>query len=80
MSETDTEVIPKLCKFVYHRLSEKVPFPKVSCEGIKQGVSSAHILASSGVMVGVCSSLRCNHPAQCRKRGVHHGAHAACSS
>ena len=29
MSETDTEVIPKLCKFVYERLTEKVPFPKV---------------------------------------------------
>lgn len=29
VSETDTEVIPKLCKFVYHRLTEKVPFPKV---------------------------------------------------
>ena len=28
-SETDTEVIPKLCRFVYHRLTEKVPFPKV---------------------------------------------------
>jgi glucosamine--fructose-6-phosphate aminotransferase (isomerizing) len=28
-TETDTEVIPKLCKFVYDRLSEKVPFPKV---------------------------------------------------
>lgn len=30
VSETDTEVIPKLCQFVYERLSEKVPFPKVS--------------------------------------------------
>lgn len=29
VSETDTEVIPKLCKFVYERLTEKVPFPKV---------------------------------------------------
>lgn len=29
ITETDTEVIPKLCKFVYDRLSEKVPFPKV---------------------------------------------------
>ena len=31
VSETDTEVVPKLCKFVYNRLGEKVPFPKVSC-------------------------------------------------
>ena len=29
VSETDTEVIPKLCKFVYQRLPEKIPFPKV---------------------------------------------------
>lgn len=28
-TETDTEVIPKLCKFVYDRLGERVPFPKV---------------------------------------------------
>ena len=29
VSDTDTEVIPKLCKFVYERLSVKVPFPTV---------------------------------------------------
>jgi hypothetical protein len=29
ITETDTEVIPKLCKFVFERLPERVPFPKV---------------------------------------------------
>uniref|UniRef100_A0A7S0WPK8 glutamine--fructose-6-phosphate transaminase (isomerizing) n=1 Tax=Chlamydomonas leiostraca TaxID=1034604 RepID=A0A7S0WPK8_9CHLO len=36
VSETDTEVIPKLCKFVYHRLSEPVPFPKLVMEVLKK--------------------------------------------
>jgi len=35
VSETDTEVIPKLCKFVYDRLSEKVPFPKARMFNIR---------------------------------------------
>lgn len=29
MSETDTEVIPKLCRYLYHKLGTKLPFPKV---------------------------------------------------
>ena len=29
VSETDTEVIPKLCKWVYHSLSDRVPFSEV---------------------------------------------------
>lgn len=29
MSETDTEVIPKLCKWIYHSLQERVPFSEV---------------------------------------------------
>jgi hypothetical protein len=30
VSETDTEVIPKLLKYVYDSMDEKLPFPKVS--------------------------------------------------
>ena len=30
VSETDTEVIPKLCKFIFNNLNDKLPFPKVS--------------------------------------------------
>jgi glucosamine 6-phosphate synthetase-like amidotransferase/phosphosugar isomerase protein len=29
VTDTDTEVIPKLCKFLYSRLTDKPPFPKV---------------------------------------------------
>lgn len=29
VSETDTEVIPKLCKWIYHSLPERVPFSEV---------------------------------------------------
>lgn len=29
ISETDTEVIPKLCRFLYRQLSERMPFPKL---------------------------------------------------
>ncbi|KAL6750133.1 hypothetical protein V8C86DRAFT_2820153 [Haematococcus lacustris] len=36
VSDTDTEVIPKLCKFVYDRLSEKLPFPKLVMEVLKK--------------------------------------------
>jgi hypothetical protein len=32
VSETDTEVIPKLCKFVHSQLRENVPFPQVSVD------------------------------------------------
>mmetsp|Transcript_12034 Transcript_12034/g.21332 ORF Transcript_12034/g.21332 Transcript_12034/m.21332 type:complete len:702 (-) Transcript_12034:208-2313(-) len=36
LSETDTEVIPKLCKFVYERLTEKLAFPKLVMEVLKK--------------------------------------------
>ena len=29
VSDTDTEVIPKLCKWVYHSLEKRVPFSEV---------------------------------------------------
>jgi glucosamine 6-phosphate synthetase-like amidotransferase/phosphosugar isomerase protein len=29
VSQTDTEVIPKLCKWIYHSLPERVPFSEV---------------------------------------------------
>jgi glucosamine--fructose-6-phosphate aminotransferase (isomerizing) len=29
VSETDTEVIPKLCNYVYRQLGTKLPFPKL---------------------------------------------------
>ena len=33
VSETDTEVIPKLCKWVYHSMPQPVPFSKVGVPG-----------------------------------------------
>lgn len=29
MTDTDTEVIPKLCKWIYHHLSSPMPFSEV---------------------------------------------------
>lgn len=36
VSETDTEVIPKLLKYVYDSMEEKLPFPKVGQLDIEQ--------------------------------------------
>lgn len=36
MSDTDTEVIPKLCKYLYANLGEKLPFPKLVMEVMRQ--------------------------------------------
>lgn len=30
-SDTDTEVIPKLCKWIYHHLPSPMPFSEVCC-------------------------------------------------
>ncbi|GLI68179.1 hypothetical protein VaNZ11_012521 [Volvox africanus] len=46
-TETDTEVIPKLCKFVYDRLSEKVPFPKLVMEVLKKLEGAYAVLVKS---------------------------------
>jgi len=47
VSETDTEVIPKLCKFVYERLNEKVPFPKLVMEVLKKLEGAYAVLVKS---------------------------------
>lgn len=47
VSETDTEVIPKLCKFVYNRLTEKVPFPKLVMEVLKKLEGAYAVLVKS---------------------------------
>ncbi|KXZ56100.1 hypothetical protein GPECTOR_2g982 [Gonium pectorale] len=47
VTETDTEVIPKLCKFVYERLSEKVPFPKLVMEVLKKLEGAYAVLVKS---------------------------------
>lgn len=41
-SATDTEVIPKLCRYVYKNLSDKVSFSEVcSCSSNKNKIISA---------------------------------------
>lgn len=47
VSETDTEVIPKLCKFVYERLNEKVLFPKLVMEVLKKLEGAYAVLVKS---------------------------------
>ncbi|KAG2426550.1 hypothetical protein HXX76_011775 [Chlamydomonas incerta] len=46
-TETDTEVIPKLCKFVYDRLGERVPFPKLVMEVLKKLEGAYAVLVKS---------------------------------
>ncbi|KAI8470318.1 MAG: glucosamine--fructose-6-phosphate aminotransferase [Monoraphidium minutum] len=36
ISETDTEVIPKLCRYLYRELGTKLPFPKLVMEVMKR--------------------------------------------
>uniref|UniRef100_A0A7R9V3S4 glutamine--fructose-6-phosphate transaminase (isomerizing) n=1 Tax=Chlamydomonas euryale TaxID=1486919 RepID=A0A7R9V3S4_9CHLO len=47
VSETDTEVIPKLCRFVYKRLKDKVPFPKLVFEVLKKLEGAYAVLVKS---------------------------------
>lgn len=47
ISETDTEVIPKLCRFLYRRLPEKIPFPKLVMEVLKKLEGAYAILVKS---------------------------------
>jgi len=47
ISETDTEVIPKLCKFIYNRLPSKVLFPKLIMEVMKKLEGASAILVKS---------------------------------
>ncbi|MEW5310842.1 MAG: hypothetical protein WDW38_002603 [Sanguina aurantia] len=46
-SDTDTEVIPKLCKYVYSRLSVKIPFPKLVMEVMKELEGAYAVLVKS---------------------------------
>lgn len=52
VSETDTEVIPKLCKYVYERLTERVPFPKLVMEVLKKLEGAYAVLVKSTLYPG----------------------------
>lgn len=47
VSETDTEVIPKLFKYVFSNLETKIPFPKLVMEVMKQLEGAYAILVKS---------------------------------
>eukprot|EP00798_Chlamydomonas_sp_ICE-L_P026745 gene26744-4314_t len=74
-TDTDTEVIPKLCKFVYERITVKVPFPKLVMDVLNKlegayavQIKSAHypgeLIAckrGSTMILGI-KSLTLHHP------------------
>lgn len=57
VSETDTEVIPKLCKWVYNSSvagGEKLPFPKVRAQGAGEGVTYCSMGLLACVSLPLC--------------------------
>ena len=57
-SDTDTEVIPKLCKFLYSRLPEPIPFPQLVRAAIApRGCVEGQGRSSKGVGRRACRSL-----------------------
>lgn len=73
-SETDTEVIPKLCKFLYSRLPEPIPFPQLVCEVVKQLEGAYALLVKSSVYPGELVACRRGSPLIL---GMKHGIQSA---
>ena len=61
-TETDTEVIPKLCNFLYSRLPEPIPFPQLVCEVVKQLEGAYALLIKSSVYPGELVACRRGSP------------------
>lgn len=61
-TETDTEVIPKLCRFLYSRLPEPIPFPQLVCEVVKQLEGAYALLIKSSVYPGELVACRRGSP------------------
>lgn len=61
-SDTDTEVIPKLCRFLYNRLPEPIPFPQLVCEVVKQLEGAYALLIKSSVYPGELVACRRGSP------------------
>ncbi len=61
-SDTDTEVIPKLCRFLYSRLPEPIPFPALVCEVVKQLEGAYALLIKSAVYPGELVACRRGSP------------------
>jgi glucosamine--fructose-6-phosphate aminotransferase (isomerizing) len=73
MTETDTEVIPKLCNFLYSKLPEPIPFPQLVCEVVKQLEGAYALLIKSSVYPGELVACRRGSPLIL---GVKYGIHA----
>lgn len=61
-TETDTEVIPKLCNFLYGKLPEPIPFPQLVCEVVKQLEGAYALLIKSSVYPGELVACRRGSP------------------
>ena len=61
-TETDTEVIPKLCRFLYSRLPEPIPFAQLVCEVVKQLEGAYALLIKSSVYPGELVACRRGSP------------------
>jgi glutamine---fructose-6-phosphate transaminase (isomerizing) len=48
-TDTDTEVIPKLCRFLHYRLAEPISFPELISEVTKQLEGAYALLIKSSV-------------------------------
>lgn len=57
MSETDTEVIPKLCKYIYSNSQEKVAFHEVRPQSMMQPMHAAVHEVTLGIGIAVCTSV-----------------------
>ena len=62
MSDTDTEVIPKLCKYLYTHLKEKLPFPKLIMEVMRQLEGAYALLIKSVHYPGEVVACKCGSP------------------
>jgi len=70
VTDTDTEVIPKLCNFLYSKLPEPIPFPQLVCEVVKQLEGAYALLIKSSVYPGELVACRRGSPLIL---GVKHG-------
>ncbi len=61
-TDTDTEVIPKLCNFLYSKLPEPIPFPQLVCEVVKQLEGAYALLIKSSVYPGELVACRRGSP------------------
>lgn len=62
ISDTDTEVIPKLCKYLFQHLNEDLPFPKLVMEVMRQLEGAYALLFKSVHYPGELVACKCGSP------------------